>query len=290
MSRFALVLASCLIAVSCTGGQTRSPVPIQPAPYSPSPPGESAIATTPVGLAAQLQRVTADLHRSVDAWRAAGGASVWPPPTQLVLQALMQQRIYGALSRHPRLLRNVLPRLPADLRGEARATARAGALLLSLGRATSPAPAFRTKAPLPAETLLGYYREARRRFGVAWQVLAAINFVESRFGRVISNSSAGAQGPMQFIRLTWRAYGLGGNVHNPHDAILGAANYLHASGAPGDYPGAIYHYNPASTYVRAVLLYARQMMGDPRTFYAYYNWQVFALTPSGLEQITGPGA
>jgi hypothetical protein len=289
MWRSALALASCLVAVSCRGGLAPSPLPIRPAPGSPSPAGKPPIATSSAGLAIQLESVTAELHRSIDAWRASGGASAWPPPTQLVLQALTQQRIYGALSRHRRLFREVLPRLPAGLRGEAVANASAGAQLLSLGKASSPSVSFRTKDPLPADVLLGYYRQAQRRFGVAWQVLAAVNFVESRFGRVISNSSAGAQGPMQFIRPTWRAYGLGGDVHDPHDAILGAANYLHASGAPVDYPGAIYHYNPASTYVRAVLLYARQMMRDPRNFYAYYNWQVFVLTRSGLKQLTGPG-
>jgi hypothetical protein len=38
------------------------------------------------------------------------------------------------------------------------------------------------------------------------------------------------------------------------------------------------------------MLYAKQMTADPLAFYAYYNWQVFVLGPSGLEQVTGPGA
>ena len=37
-----------------------------------------------------------------------------------------------------------------------------------------------------------------------------INLVETRFNRLRNNSSAGAQGPMQFMPATWRAYGLGG--------------------------------------------------------------------------------
>jgi membrane-bound lytic murein transglycosylase B len=73
--------------------------------------------------------------------------------------------------------------------------------------------------------------QARRVFG---------NYAESKFGRVVSASSAGAQGPMQFIPSTWAAYGLGGDVHDPHDAILGAANYVHASGAPGNYRVALF--------------------------------------------------
>jgi membrane-bound lytic murein transglycosylase B len=94
---------------------------------------------------------------------------------------------------------------------------------------------------------------------------------------------------MQFLPSTWRAYGLGGNVHDPQDAILGAANYLRASGAPGDYRRALYAYNPASSYVEAVLRYAERMKRDRRAFYAYYSWQVFVRTPSGLRRLTGPG-
>jgi membrane-bound lytic murein transglycosylase B len=95
---------------------------------------------------------------------------------------------------------------------------------------------------------------------------------------------------MQFIPATWKAYGLGGNVHDPHDAIMGAANYLAASGAPGDYPAALGHYNPSKSYVKAVWLYARQMMREPAAFLEYYNWQVFVITTHGDVQLTGPGA
>jgi soluble lytic murein transglycosylase-like protein len=165
----------------------------------------------------------------------------------------------------------------------------AGSDLLSLASPVSKPGLIRTQPPQPAGVLLGYYREAEDRFGVAWQVLAAVNYTESKFGRVVSASSAGAQGPMQFIPSTWAAYGLGGDVHDPHDAILGAANYLHASGAPGNYRIALYHYNPVPQYVDAVMRYARQMTRDARTFYAYYNWQVFVLTKHGELRLTGPG-
>jgi Transglycosylase SLT domain len=124
---------------------------------------------------------------------------------------------------------------------------------------------------------------------VSWAVLAAVNHVESKFGRVRSNSSAGAQGPMQFISSTWDAYGMGGNVHDPHDAIMGAANYLHASGAPRSYRSALYAYNHSWAYVDAVLLYAQQMRTDIRDYYEYYCWQAFVLTPAGDKRLTGPG-
>jgi membrane-bound lytic murein transglycosylase B len=134
-----------------------------------------------------------------------------------------------------------------------------------------------------------WYLEAQRRFGVDPSLLAAINMVESAFGRVRSPSGAGAQGPMQFLPDTWRRYGLGGDVHDPHDAILGAANYLHANGAPRRTWNALWHYNPSRLYVDAVLRTARRMRSDRRAFYAFYSWQVFVRTPRGDVRLTGPG-
>jgi membrane-bound lytic murein transglycosylase B len=88
---------------------------------------------------------------------------------------------------------------------------------------------------------------------------------------------------------TWRRYGLGGNVHDAHDAILGAANYLHASGAPRDLRRALHQYNPSSSYVDAVLRYARRIASDRTMFFALYNWQVFVKTARGDRRVTGPG-
>ena len=115
-----------------------------------------------------------------------------------------------------------------------------------------------------------------------------MNFVESAFNKLRNASTAGAQGPMQFIPATWRAYGLGGDVHDPHDAILGAANYLHANGAPRDYRRALFHYNPSPSYVDAVLRYARRIKADRRAFAELYSRQVFVRTPRGLVRLTGP--
>ena len=78
---------------------------------------------------------------------------------------------------------------------------------------------------------------------------------------------------MQFMPATWAEYGRG-NVHNPRDAIFGAARYLVANGAPRNMPIAVYHYNPSSDYVAAVRAYARRMAADPRAFYGYYYRQV----------------
>jgi transglycosylase-like protein with SLT domain len=250
---------------------------------APPPPG-APIPRDPAELTARLEQTTRDLHDAIDLWRASGARR---PPEDVTLYALYQQRIVILLTEKPALSRQVLARLPSGeaqpLRSEL--TARRGLRRLSKPR---PLSAFRTGPAAPAASLLGYYRAAQRRFGVAWDVLAAVNFVESAFNKLRNSSTAGAQGPMQFIPSTWRAYGLGGNIHDPHDAILGAANYLHANGAPGNYPRALYHYNPSRYYVDAVLRYARLIRSDPRAFYVLYSRQVFVRTPHGLVRLTGP--
>jgi hypothetical protein len=247
--------------------------------------------TDPAGLARDLARTTVGLRSAIDRWSSNGGANSWPPPRPVVLLALHQQRIYRELAQDPKLAAGAIARLPSGLATEARTNVAAGTRLFSLvHRPVRAAPTpLRTRPPQPAAVLFRYYREAQRRFHVSWEVLAAVDYIESKFGRVISASSAGAQGPMQFIPSTWAAYGLGGEVHDDHDAILGAANYLHASGAPGNYRNALYAYNHALAYVDAVLLYARRMANDPHAFFEYYNWQVFVLTPHGDQRLTGPG-
>jgi membrane-bound lytic murein transglycosylase B len=119
-------------------------------------------------------------------------------------------------------------------------------------------------------------------------VLAAVNLVETGFNRLRNRSTSGARGPMQFLPSTWRAYGMGGDVDDPHDAILGAANYLHASGAPGSYRAALHAYNPSRLYVTAVLRYARAFRRSFRTYYVLHSWQVFVRTTHGLRRLTGP--
>ena len=141
--------------------------------------------------------------------------------------------------------------------------------------------------PPPALQLRRFYLEAEHRFGVPWSVLAAVNFVESGFGKLRNDSTAGAQGPMQFIPATWRAYGLGGDIHDSHDAILGAANYLRANGAPGRLRNALYHYNPSPLYVDAVVRYARRIARDRSAFLVYYTWPVFVRTTAGVKRVTG---
>ena len=85
---------------------------------------------------------------------------------------------------------------------------------------------------------------------------------------------ARALGPMQFLPSTWDLYGAGGDINDPHDAILAAARLLVANGAPGDMAGALYHYNPSSYYVRAVSAFARTMQRAPFAYRGYWQWRV----------------
>ena len=226
-----------------------------------------------------------ELGRAVDAWVAAGDSR---PPSEVTLDALYDQRIELLLAGRPGLASATLRLVPAAIARQVQTNLTAKRELWRLTPSTHRRR-FRTGPALPPATLLRYYREAERRFGVRWNVLAAVNFVESAFNKLRSNSASGAQGPMQFMPATWRAYGLRGDVRDPHDAIMGAANYLSASGAPGDYRGALYHYNPSDAYVRAALLYARQMRRNPLAYFAYYNWQVFVGSKGGDVRLTGPG-
>jgi membrane-bound lytic murein transglycosylase B len=234
-------------------------------------------------LAAVLRTTTTELNAAIDRWNKKGD-----PPQDVELLALHQQRLYRYAARHPELAARAFARLPRALAAQAKDNTQAIRGLLALAHPVKPTATFKVSAPRPAAELLGYFKKAERRFGVEWEVLAAVMFAETKFGRVKSASHTGAQGPMQFMPGTWRAYGMGGDVHDHRDAVMAAANYLRASGAPGDYRRALYAYNHSNAYVNAILLHARQIKRDPRNYYAYYNWQVFVITTAGERRLTGP--
>ncbi|TMD10748.1 MAG: lytic transglycosylase domain-containing protein [Chloroflexi bacterium] len=170
--------------------------------------------------------------------------------------------------------------LPASIRSAVQANISAAQQIDDLNGASSALPHWRIIAPPAPEVLLSYYREVQQAYGIAWQYLAAINLIETNMGRIQGLSSAGAQGPMQFMPATWASYGRG-DVNNPRDAILAAGRYLQAHGAPANMTRAIYAYNPSMLYVRAVQLYAEQMLASERAFLAYYNWEVYVQTKTG---------
>ena len=117
--------------------------------------------------------------------------------------------------------------------------------------------------------LLPIYQAAGIQYGIRWEILAAINEIETDYGRNLSVSSAGALGWMQFMPSSWEAYGVDANgdgvkdPYNPVDAIFAAARYLRAAGAEQDLSRAIFAYNHAQWYVDDVLLRARVIGGLP---------------------------
>jgi cell wall-associated NlpC family hydrolase len=117
----------------------------------------------------------------------------------------------------------------------------------------------------PPSFLIPIYMEAGHRYGVPWEVLAAINAIESDYGRNMNTSTAGAIGWMQFEPSTWRQYGMAvdghsmPNPYDPRDAIFSAARYLAAAGAAKDINTAVFAYNHATWYVDEVLSRARSI-------------------------------
>src|SRR4051812_43415624 len=120
--------------------------------------------------------------------------------------------------------------------------------------------------------LLPIYQAAGIEYGIRWEVLAAINEIETDYGRNLNVSTAGAVGWMQFLPSTWKRYGLDANrdhqkdPYNPVDAIFSAARYLKAAGANQDLRKAIFAYNHADWYVDSIVLRARLLGGLPADF------------------------
>ena len=117
--------------------------------------------------------------------------------------------------------------------------------------------------------LLPIYQAAGVEYGVRWEILAAINEIETDYGRNLRVSSAGAVGWMQFLPSSWKRYGVDANrdgrrdPYNPVDAIFAAAHYLQAAGFADDPQRAVFAYNHADWYVDSVFLRARLLATIP---------------------------
>ena len=227
------------------------------------PPGPPVAAGNPAGLAAQIAAAEAAVRDPAT------------PPAALERAGHEAQVAYRAVAEKPEWLDQVVAAVPPALAPTVRANVTAGIELRALTKPRTSLPPWEIVAPAPAEELLGYYRDAERQVGVPWQYLAAIHLSETRMGRIRGTSSAGAQGPMQFMPATWQQYGAGGDINSNRDAILAAARLLKRNGAPDNMANALFNYNRSQRYVRAVTAYAEQMRADERAYYGYYHWQVY---------------
>jgi len=203
------------------------------------------------------------------------------PEAALQAAARRQQAAYRAIGRDSQLDAIARPRIPAALQQVYDLNVDARRQLTAMAETRDTIPAWRIEAPPPPDELLGYYREAEAASGVGWNYLPAINLVETRLGSVVGPSSAGAQGPMQFLPSTFAGYGDGGDIYSPRDSILAAGRYLAANGFAGNRDQAIYQYNHSGQYVRAVNDYASVLDIDPAAFAGFYRWEVYVKTTAG---------
>jgi hypothetical protein len=243
---------------------TTTPVPFDPATLRPPAP-----ATDPVALAEQIAAAETTIRQPAVA------------APDLASAGLAQQVAYRQLGDHPEWDAGVFAGLPPELQPIAATHAAARRDLRALtGAPSTEMPAWRIQAPAPAADLVAWYHEAEAASGVPWQYLAAINLVETGIGRIHGLSTAGAQGPMQFLPSTWEIYGEG-DIEDPHAAILGAGRLLAANGAPGDMEAALFSYNHDNRYVRAVSSYADLIAEHPGAYAGYHAWGIWYWTTAG---------
>jgi membrane-bound lytic murein transglycosylase B len=264
---------------AAAGGGASLPTPdVPPAVPAPSPAiparGYPMVPANPAAIASLLAEVE-------QALRDQGTAE-----QDLPALGHQQQVLYRALARQPQLAGHVRQALPPrwqavlDLHLEAR---RAFLAMHPARGGVSQVPAWRIRTPAAAPELLRLYRQAASATGIPWEVLAAINLVESGMGRIDGVSVAGAQGPMQFLPSTWAEPGIGqgGDIRAPQDAIPAAARYLVRRGGLRDIRRGLWGYNNSDHYGRGVLAYAELLRRDPAAYRGLYHWQVHLTSSAG---------
>ena len=164
--------------------------------------------------------------------------------------------------------------------------------LRALTKSQPNLPEWNLIAPASVSELRAAYDKAQKETGIEWQYLAAVNFVETKMGRIRGTSTAGAQGPMQFLPSTWKLYGKGGDIDSVNDSIAAAARFLKAKGGPINMSKALFRYNNSNKYVNAITSYAQNMKADPALLTEYHAWAVIYRWSAGdvylQEGYTGP--
>jgi len=290
MSRYRVAVASVLLssmgAVGCgTPAPTEATEPASSTQSAAAPsaaPVTKMDTTAPAAPAGAQPRLAAEPAQIADDLIADEQAIRDPstPESALVAAARRQQIAYRTIGRNPGWDGVIRPRIPDWLVTTYDRNIDARRQLAAMTAPRDTLPAWRIVPPAPAGELLGLYRETEAATGVGWNYLAAINLIETRFGSIAGVSTAGAQGPMQFMPQTWAAYGKG-DVNSPSDAIMAAGRYLAASGFAGNPDRAIFAYNNANEYVRAVKDYAAILADDPASFAGFYRWEVYYYTTAG---------
>ena len=273
----AIALIVCA-AVGCTDSTATPTTTAQPAAEA-ADPTEAAAPAAPAAAQPRLATDPAQIADDLVADELAIRDPSTPEP-ELVAAARRQQVAYRSIGRHPEWDAIIRPRIPAALSDAYDRHIDARRQLAAMAHTRDTLPAWRIQPPPPAAELLGYYHEAEAATGVGWNYLAAINLIETRLGSIVGLSTAGADGPMQFLPSTFAAYGDGGDIRSPRDSILAAGRYLAANGFGADPDHAIYRYNHSDRYVAAVKDYAA-VLADPATFAGFYRWDVYYVTTDG---------
>lgn len=290
-------MALALLAVSC-GGRTRGAA--EPAPVSPTTAaatstttltaaGEEPVAPPqppagPVRYASPYTPLATPAALAADIAQAEATArDRSQPPAERAKAGRRLQVRYRQLVDTPAWDADVQRALPSAIRDPARRNVEAGRLLLSMFKVFPPdMPPWEIVDPKPPPELLAYYHEAQAAIGVEWTYLAAVNFVETKMGRIRGTSTAGARGPMQFLPSSWKAFGAGGDIEDARDSILAGARHLVDSGGrPFDIDRALYGYNHSKAYVAAVKDYAAVLRADPEAYVGYHAWETFYRTDQG---------
>ena len=193
-----------------------------------------------------------------------------------------QQVLYRHIGRNPGWILPLWDAVPDDLfpTVERHVTARQAIAGIPSGEPPVNVPAWEIIEPLPADELLELYQQASSDTGIDWAYLAAINLIETGFGRIDGISTAGAQGPMQFLPTTWEEVS-DGNIRDPYDAIPAAARYLVRRGGPDNMERALWGYNNSDYYVTSVSAYADLFRADLSNFYAAHQWEIHYSAAAG---------
>jgi len=283
IAALALVAAVSVASVACSGGarpeltdstlpsstttSTTSSTTTTEAPFvqPPSPAGRvyPAVPATAEAAAERLYEVEHELQQ----------ASPAGPFDDLAHE---QQMLYRVIARNPEWVRITIEQAPPTLSANIErhlAARQAIANIGSGGEGPANVPAWEIIEPLGAAELLALYQSAEDETGIDWSFLAAINLIETGFGRIDGLSTAGAQGPMQFLPTTWEEVSEG-DINDPRDAIPAAARYLVRRGGPDDMHGALWGYNNSDAYVAAVTHYANLFRENRPAFLAAHSWEI----------------